>query len=40
MRRRLDADYVSRSGEHVNGFLTAVAEVAKKSPFWALEPQG
>jgi hypothetical protein len=39
MRQRLDPDYVSRSGEHVGGFLSAVAEVAKKSPFWALEPQ-
>jgi len=39
MRRRLDPDYVSRSGEYVNGFLSAVSEVAKKNPFWALEPQ-
>jgi hypothetical protein len=39
MRRRLDSDYVSSSGEYVKGFLSAVAEVAKKSPFWAMEPQ-
>jgi hypothetical protein len=39
-RRRLDADYVSHCGEYVNGFLSAVAEVAKKRPFWAAEPQG
>ncbi|MEJ2697971.1 MAG: hypothetical protein P8013_15165 [Candidatus Sulfobium sp.] len=39
-RRRLDKDYVSRSGAYVKGFLAAVAEVAKKSPFWAIEPQG
>ena len=38
MRRRLDEDYVSRSGGYVNGFLSAVAEVAKKTPFWAIEP--
>jgi hypothetical protein len=39
-RRRLDADYVSQVGEYVNGFLSAVAEVAKKRPFWAAEPRG
>lgn len=39
MRRRLDPDYVSRRGEYVNGFLAAVAQVAKKNPFWALEPE-
>lgn len=38
MRRRRDPDYVSRSGEYVQGFLAAVAEIAKKSPFWAIEP--
>jgi hypothetical protein len=38
-RQRLDTDYVSRSGEYVNGFLSTVAEVAKKIPFWALEPK-
>ncbi len=39
-RRRLDADYVSHAGAYVNGFLAAVSEVAKKRPFWAVEPQG
>ena len=39
MRRRLDADYVSRSGEYIKGFLSAVTEVAQISPFWALEPK-
>lgn len=38
-QRRLDTDYVSRSGEYVNGFLSAVADVAKKIPFWALGPK-
>jgi len=40
VRRRLDADYVSRSPEYVGGFLSAVAEVARKLPFWSAEPPG
>jgi hypothetical protein len=39
-RRRMEADYVSRSAEYVNGFLSAVAAIAKKRPFWAAGPQG
>jgi hypothetical protein len=39
MRRRLDADYVSRSGEYVKGFLSAVAEVAKKVPSGQWNPR-
>jgi hypothetical protein len=39
VRRRLDADYVSHAAEYVGGFLSAVAGIAKKRPFWAV-PQG
>jgi len=40
MRRRLDTDYVSRSGEYVDGLLSAVAGIGKEIPFWAIESQG
>ena len=39
MCRRLDPDYVSRSGEYVNDFLATVADIGRKIPFWALEPK-
>ncbi len=35
-KKRLDPDYVARSGVYVSGFLSAVAEFAKTRPFWKL----
>jgi len=35
-RKRLEPDYVSRSGQYVEEFLSAVAELAKTRPFWSM----
>ena len=36
-QKRLSLDYVSRSGDYVNGFVAAVREIAKTRPFWVPE---
>ncbi len=33
-RRRLDADYISRSQEYEGGFLKILQELGKRGPYW------
>jgi hypothetical protein len=37
-RRRLEPNYVSNNGEYLGEWLAALAEVAKKRPFWTPGP--
>ena len=33
-RKRLDSDYVSRSGEYVTELISVLSEIGKTRPFW------
>ena len=35
-KKRLEPDYIARSGQYVSEFLSAIAELAKTSPFWRM----
>lgn len=35
-RRRMDEDYVSRSGEYIKEFFEAIGRIGEKMPFWSL----
>ena len=35
-KKRLEPDYISRSGQYVGEFLSAVAELGKTRPFWRM----
>jgi hypothetical protein len=35
-KKRLEPDYIARSNQYVGEFLSAIAELAKTSPFWRM----